>query len=90
MVEAITNQARAEIYAAAWRAYCATNSSDYASRKAAESGDKLGVSPYQSSEIARDAFEAVQQEQRSLNQTLLREADFYVSRYINRFANPRL
>ena len=89
MIEPITNQVRGAIYEAAWRAYCVTNSSEYAFSKAVEESGKHRIGAFQASEIARDACETVQQEQRALNKTLLAETDGFVKRYLSRFANPR-
>lgn len=45
MKDEISPKERAEIYETAWRAYCATCSSEYAQFKAAAVGDKYDISP---------------------------------------------
>lgn len=85
----VTNQERAAIFEAAWRSYCVTNSTEYALSKAVEAGRTIGIGPFRASEIGRDACFTVQQEQRALNKTLLNETDWFVKRYLSRFANPR-
>ena len=86
MREVITNAERAEIYATAWRVYCTTQSSDYAYRKAATVGDKLGIYPLRVDEIARAAVERVAEKQRDFAKELSKQADKCAAEYAAQFS----
>lgn len=91
MREIITNAERAEIYATAWRVYCTTQSSDYAYRKAAAIGDKLGIYPIRVDEIARAAVECVAEKQRDYAKELSKQAEKRAAEYAAHFpptSNP--
>ena len=85
MNEIVSQDDRAAIYSAAFSAYCATCSSDYAYRRGSDVGSSLGVAPLRSDEIARDAVEDVSAMQREQNKALLKEVDQYVERYLKKF-----
>ena len=85
MKEIVTQEDRAAIYEAAFKAYCATCSRDFAFRRGATVGDSIGVEPLRSDEIARDAVEDVLTEQRGYNKELLENADRFVARYLKKF-----
>lgn len=87
MKDEISPKERAEIYETAWRAYCATCSSEYAQFKAAAVGDKYDISPLRTSEITREAVETIQRKQRDATKGFLLEAPRYVERYVKQFTS---
>lgn len=85
MNEIVSQENRAAIYDATFRAYCATCSSDYAFRKGSEVGRERQVASLRTDEIARDAVEDVQAAQREFNKTLIAEADEKTAQYCYKF-----
>lgn len=76
---------RAEIFETAWRAYASTQSSDYAYRRAATVGDRLGIMPVRADGIARDAIEKIQELLRQRAEELIKETPERVKQYLKRF-----
>ena len=87
MKDYVTPSERAEIYETAWRAYASTQSSDYAYRRAANVGDRLGIMPVRTDSIARDAIEKIGSLMREYAKGLIKETPERVKDYLSRFPN---
>ena len=87
MKDYVTPSERAEIYETAWRAYATTQSSDYAYRRAANVGDRLGIMPVRADGIARDAIEKIQDLLRQRAGELVKETPERVKQYLKQFPN---
>lgn len=78
---------RAKVYETVWRAYCATQSSDYAVNRGYEIGRQLGMSEFGVYEIAKDAIEKIQTLIRQYALSLLKETPERLDAYLRRFGD---